>query len=138
MWVWDRFLVANSMVKLLLPLLILLILEMVPVHQILLEFLTLAFLVVSCTVDLNLDPARSPSPRRAANSTLSENVLNVTDNRNKDKNCRLKISEYQMAVYGHLSGDANGDYYGAKIEHTGVVTEAGTLTSSLTPGQICS
>ena len=92
----------------------------------------------SCTVDLNLDPARSPSPRRAANSTLSENVLNVTDNRNKDKNCRLKISEYQMAVYGHLSGDANGDYYGAKIEHTGVVTEAGTLTSSLTPGQICS
>ena len=90
-----------------------------------------------CKIDSNF--ASSPVLVTRPNSGASQNVINVTDNiHTKDKNCRLYISTYKMAVYGHLSGDVSGDYYGAQIQETGVVTEAGTLTSSLSAGQICS
>ena len=55
-----------------------------------------------------------------------------------DTDCTLDIDEYEMGVFGHVSG---ADYYGLVIEETGVVTDATTHASPVEvagdAGKVC-
>ena len=93
----------------------------------------------NCNIDADFT-GLSPILRSHAVRNASVNIINVSDDfRNTDGTCDLRVIEYKMAVYGHLSGDVNnGDYYGAQMQHTGVFKEVANLNSSLTNGDICS
>ena len=52
-----------------------------------------------------------------------------------ETNCNLGITEYDMGVFGHVSGAA---YFGYTITNNGIATEKDGLTSTLTKGDVCS